>query len=246
VLRVYPWIVSAQGSGPRVVLVHGSASNGGSWSSQAPLAASFELVVPSRGGCWPNPPRLGAPFEVQAAELAELIEPGTHLVGHSYGGVLSMLAAALRVDDVASLTVLEPPLLGIARGVPAVDAEIAAHKELDAIGSDDPREYLLQFFALVGSPHDPPDPLPQRLRQAVETMRSEPHAFDLELPPELDPPPFRCLVVSGAHSASHEAVCDALAPRLRAERAVLTGAGHNIPRVGEPFNELLRHFVLDG
>jgi pimeloyl-ACP methyl ester carboxylesterase len=242
---VYPWIVSTTGSGPRVVLVHGSVSSGASWSSQAPLAEHVELVVPTRGGSWPNPPRPGAPFELQAAELAELIEPGTHLVGHSYGGVVSILAAALRVDDVATLTLLEPPLMRVARGVPAVDANVAAHEELRAAGPDDPREFLLRFFALVGSEYDAPDPLPQRLVQGVDALRSEPYPFDVELPSELDPPPFRCLVVSGGHSAAHEAVCDALTVRLRAERAVLPGAGHNIPRVGAPLNELLLRFWLE-
>jgi pimeloyl-ACP methyl ester carboxylesterase len=134
---MYPWMVSTRGSGPRVVLVHGSVSNGSSWSSQAPLAESVELVVPDRGGYWPNPPRGGTPFPQQAAELAELIEPGTHLVGHSYGGVIAILAAALRVDDVTSLTVLEPPLLHVARGVPAVDELVGG---LTALFDDAPDE----------------------------------------------------------------------------------------------------------
>ena len=34
-------------------------------------------------------------FEVQAGELLELLEPGDHLFGHSYGGVVSLLAAAV-------------------------------------------------------------------------------------------------------------------------------------------------------
>ena len=33
-------------------------------------------------------------FEEQAEELPTLLEPGDHLVGHSYGAVVSLLAAA--------------------------------------------------------------------------------------------------------------------------------------------------------
>jgi pimeloyl-ACP methyl ester carboxylesterase len=243
---MYPWMVSTRGSGPRVVLVHGSVSNGSSWSSQAPLAESVELVVPDRGGYWPNPPRGGTPFPQQAAELAELIEPGTHLVGHSYGGVIAILAAALRVDDVTSLTVLEPPLLHVARGVPAVDELVGGLTALFDDAPDDPRELIISFFALVGSSFEPPDPLTRPLHQGSVMLRADPLPHDVQLPEELDPPPFRCLVVSGAHNPAHEAVCDALGERLCAERAFVPGAGHMIPRVGEPFNELLLRFVTEG
>jgi pimeloyl-ACP methyl ester carboxylesterase len=243
---MYPWMVSTRGSGPRVVLVHGNVANGSTWSAQAPLAESLELVIPDRGGYWPNPPRGETPFPQQAAEIAELIEPGTHLVGHSYGGILSMLAAATRVEDVASLTVLEPPLLDVARGVPIVDELIAHEIAFFADGPDDPREFMLGFLKMIGSDYVPPDPLPKPIRQGVEMLRIDPLPTHAKLPPELDPPPFRCLVVSGAHFAPHDAVCDVLTERLRAERAVLPGAGHMIQRLGAPFNELLLRFVTAG
>ena len=50
-------------------------------------------------------------------------------------------------------------------------------------------------------------------------------------------------MVSGAHSAAFDAVCDVLEKRLGALRAVLPGAGHGPQRLGEPFNELLASFV---
>jgi hypothetical protein len=37
-------------------------------------------------------------------------------------------------------------------------------------------------------------------------------------------------VISGAHHAAFDAVCDVLEQRLEAERAILPGAGHSIPR----------------
>jgi hypothetical protein len=38
------------------------------------------------------------------------------------------------------------------------------------------------------------------------------------------------LVISGAHSAAFDAVCDVLEERLPARRAVVPGAGHSLPR----------------
>jgi len=55
--------------------------------------------------------------------------------------------------------------------------------------------------------------------------------------------PFPKLVISGGHSGAFDAVCDVLEERLYAERAVLTGAGHSVQRLGAPFNELLADFV---
>ena len=61
----------------------------------------------------------GYDLEEQAKELLEILEPEDHLVGHSYGGVILLLAAA--EAGPSSLTVLEPPAFGVARGQPAVD-----------------------------------------------------------------------------------------------------------------------------
>jgi hypothetical protein len=60
---------------------------------------------------------------------------------------------------------------------------------------------------------------------------------------ELAAAPWPKLVVSGAHSEAFDAVCDVLEERLGAERAILPGAGHSVPRLGEPFNALLEAFV---
>ena len=68
--------------------------------------------------------------------------------------------------------------------------------------------------------------------------------WEAEIPlDDLAAAPFPKLVVSGGHSAAFDAVCDVLAERLGALRAVLPGAGHSPQRLGEPFNELLASFA---
>jgi pimeloyl-ACP methyl ester carboxylesterase len=54
---------------------------------------------------------------------------------------------------------------------------------------------------------------------------------------------FPTLVISGNHSPTFEAVCDALAAKLRAQRAHVTGAGHATPETGDAFNETLEAFI---
>ena len=54
--------------------------------------------------------------------------------------------------------------------------------------------------------------------------------------------PFRKLVVSGAHHAAFDAVCDVLERELDAERAVLPGAGHSA-QAAPGFNNVLADFL---
>ena len=68
------------------------------FAAQRGLAARYRLVIVDRPGYPPNDPVERIDFDEQAAEIAELLEPGDHLVGHSYGGVISLLAAARRPD----------------------------------------------------------------------------------------------------------------------------------------------------
>lgn len=226
------------GSGPRLVLLHGSVVPGwGTWGAQRPLAERFTLVLPIRSGYSPNPPLERIDFERQADELLEVLEPGDHLVGHSYGGVVSLLAAPRA--PLASLTVLEPPAFDVARGHPAVEAFMANFP-----GPNDPRGYLEFFLPLVGSSLRVPDPLPPELEAGARAALAERSPHEAKIPLDaLAAAPFPKLVVSGGHNEAFDAVCDVLEDRLGAQRAVLPGAGHSIPRVGEPLNALLAAFV---
>jgi len=108
---------------PRILLVHGSVVNGdATWAAQRPLADRFELVVPNRRGFPPGPEVDRVDYDDEAVWLDAFLEPGTHLVGHSYGGVIALLAAARRPELLRSLTVVEPPAMRVARGDPAFGA----------------------------------------------------------------------------------------------------------------------------
>jgi pimeloyl-ACP methyl ester carboxylesterase len=231
-------------SQPRLLLVHGSVVNADlTWNAQKPLAGRFEIVAPNRRGFPPGPDVEHIDFEDEAVWLERFLEPGTHLVGHSYGGVISLLAAARHSELLRSLTVIEPPAFGVARGIPAADEFMARTEEHWTKGPRDPAEFLRSFLALVGSSIPPGDFNPELL-QGARMLMVERSPAEAEIPfGELAGAPFPKLVVSGGHSTAFDAVCDVLEEQLGAERAVLPGAGHSVQRLGEPFNELLASFV---
>ena len=226
------------------MLVHGSVVNAElTWSAQGRLADRFEIVAPNRRGFPPGPDVEQVDFEDEAAWLEPLLTPQSHLVGHSYGGVIALLAAARHPERIRSLTVIEPPAFGAARGIPAADDFVARFEQHRTNGPRDPGEYLRGFLALVGSSTPPGNFTPQLL-QGARTLMAERSPAEAEIPlDELARAPFPKLVVSGGHSPAFEALCDLLAERLGAERAVLPGAGHSVQRLGGPFNELLAAFV---
>lgn len=216
----------------RVVLVHGSGGNAASaWASVQPLAARFTLVTPNRGGYPPNPPLERIDFEQQARELAPLLEDGAHLVGHSYGGVIALLIAAEHPERVRSLAVSEPPAFALALGDPDVDAMVTRLDEHFTRGPRDPRAYAAGFLAIVGSAATLPDELSPEQAQVIHATMAERPPWEAQIPLDtLAATAFPKLVISGDHHPAFDAVCDVLERELRAERAVLPGAGHSVPR----------------
>ncbi len=224
--------------------MHGSVVNGdATWAAQRPLAERFELVIPNRRGFPPGPDVESVDFEDEAAWLDGFLEPSTHLVGHSYGGVIALLAAARRPELVRSLTVVEPPALAVARGNRAADAFAAGAARLWEDGPHEPEAFLRGFLTTVNAPI-PRGTFSPALLQGARTLMVERYPWTAEIPlDDLAAAPFPKLVVSGGHSEAFDAVCDVLEERLGAQRAVLPGAGHSVQRLGEPFNELLATFV---
>src|SRR3954471_21258072 len=145
-----PLNVAVWGGGERVVCVHGSLSWGTfAFRAQRPLAGTHSLVLPDRRGYGASMASGRADFEVDADDVAALLGDGAHLVGHSYGAVVALLAAARRPEAVRSLTVSEPGTLALAPGA----AERLAHgRELYAHAAEmTPREFLRLFRSGVHS-----------------------------------------------------------------------------------------------
>ncbi len=237
--------MTTRGTGPRVVFVHGSVTDAAlSWHKQRALAKRWTLVMPNRPGYGSSPIAGRVDFDVDAPLIAELLDEPAHLVGHSYGGIVAMGAAALRPHAVRSLTIVEPPAFGVARDEPLVAAYVAEMRALWSLGIDDPETFLRRFAPVLGFEVSP-KPLAAPLAQGARLLLTERGPWEAAPPlAALAVTAFPKLVVSGGHHPAFERVCDAIAVATGARRECVAGAGHSIPRTGACFNALLEAFWL--
>jgi pimeloyl-ACP methyl ester carboxylesterase len=234
--------VDTWGTGTPVVLVHGSLAIGADeWQSQRPLTdEGFRLLVPDRRGFGRSPEAEGEDFLRDAEDIVELMGEGAHLVGHSYGGLGVMVAAARRPDATRSLALLEPGAFTLGQDHPAARSLVDRVRQLWDQDLPD-EEWVVRFLTAVGS--DPDDLGPELLAAAlplVPLFRRARPMWDQDPPlDELAAAPFPKLVVSGGHSVGFDAICDDLAERIGASRVVVEGAGHEIQFSGRPINDAL-------
>jgi pimeloyl-ACP methyl ester carboxylesterase len=240
-LHVHRW-----GGGPPVVLVHGVVLGGReSWRAQRPLTQRWTLLAPDRPGHGRSPDAR-QDFDAEAPLVADqLLDEPVHLVGHSYGAIVAMLAAARRVENVKSLALIEPPATSVAAGDPAVDAWATDLRALFADPGDDLNVLLRRFFSLAGVPAAVPDALPEPLVRGARALVGARSPTEAQLPlAAIADAEVSCLVISGGHHEAYEAVCDRIALRTNADRAIIPGAGHLVPDTGRPFNTRLEAFWL--
>ena len=241
-----PLHIAQQGSGPKVVFIHGGEEAGGSvaFAAQLPLSHAHTLLLPDLPGYGQSPALGPKNVERDAQLIIELLADGAHLVGHSYGGAVALLAAARQPTAVHSLALIEPATLDMATEDPVVRQLLAEMAQ--AVALPDLRQRLEAFATVVGIHKSWPEPLSDTYRRLAEDLPA--------LQPSSDAVPSRLLaqqvaaagipslVISGGHRAALEHLCDALAGVLGAQRAVVPGYGHAPQQSGEPFNSTLEQF----
>jgi pimeloyl-ACP methyl ester carboxylesterase len=238
--------VERLGSGPPVLLIHGSIVGAQrTWRKQYELAERWSLTLPNRPGFGESPPLERNDFAVEAPIFAELLGESSHVIGHSYGAVLALLAAAARPEAVRSLIISEPGCFNVAAGYPEVDPVLADGRRLyESGGALGAPRFLRLFREGVHSSHETPDELPDWLERGATLALRERPPWEAEIPLEqIAAAPFPKLVISGDHSPAFERLCDVIAERLGAERAGVPGRGHTIPTTGEPYNTLVNTFL---
>ena len=183
---------------PTVVMVHGTMTWGtASFEAQRPLADRYRLLVMDRRGFGGSPDINRSDYKVDAADVVELLGDGAHLVGHSYGGVVAMLAAGSRPQAVHSLALIEPSAYRLAEHDPVVAAALERNRKSIGNLPEDmtPEEFLRLSTESVGIAM--PAPTPQRLRAVRTAMRERP-SWEAEVPVEpLASAPWPKLVISG-------------------------------------------------
>lgn len=262
--------VTAVGEGEPVVFVHGSfVAGGATWSAQRPLAERYRLLFVDRRGYGGSEPTAAEDFDRDADDLVELlaaIEGGAHLVGHSYGAVISLLAAGRRPDVVRSLAVIEPPSFQLTPRSPAARAmrgRIAA--VFDTRDGRTPEDFFPDFLRALGYDLETLrvnawSDLRRGVRGDNEgAFRASMHQrmpWDAPIPlRRLKAAAFPKLVISGDWASASEAsraaagvalndVCDVLASRIGARRAVISDAVHYPHRSrATAFNACLAEFL---
>ena len=231
------------GNGPEVVLVHGSVTGAhASWAELRRRAHGWTLVAPNRRGYHPRTPAIREDFRADAVDIARLCQHPVHLVGHSYGAIVALLAAARTPGTIRSLTLIEPPPLPPVLVIREVRDWVHRMSALRAAGPLEPAAFLAEFMQLVGGPPgtaDYSDQLPaqvQLLRSSVPTWTADPPWRVLSVAR------IPALVVSGGHSVVFEAAADDIAKRIAGVRRVLVGAGHFVQR-HPGFADLLTGFL---
>ncbi|WP_282700537.1 alpha/beta fold hydrolase [Streptomyces sp. CC219B] len=239
-----PLTVVRRGSGPEVLLVHGGAGPTATWQGLAPLSTRWTLAFVHRRGFAPSPPPPAGrqDYEVDADDLAPLLDDRPHVVAHSYGALGAVIAAARRPDRVRSLTLIEPPFF-----LAPDDPEVTRFRRLsDAAltqGLDAEPAVLREFLRITGAPVPKEGPLPEAVVRGVRRAhKCRPPAeanLRLDVLRHADVP---ALVASGRHTTAVERMCDATAEQLHAQRLVAPGAGHFVA-AAPGFAEQLDRFL---
>ena len=120
------------GQGEPVVLVHGSASDMRTWHHQVPaIGAAHRAVAYSRRYARPNEPIPEGADDPMLAHVDDLVAfmeavgaKPAHLVGHSWGGFVCLLAAIRYPEAVRRLVLMEPPVLSLFVSTPPRPLEL--------------------------------------------------------------------------------------------------------------------------
>jgi pimeloyl-ACP methyl ester carboxylesterase len=158
----FPIHMTTWGStGPTVLLIHGGVQGGlgggpATFREQEALAQrGLQLRVADRPGFGQTPTRGPDDIEADAVWASAELGDGAHLIGHSFGGAVALLAAARRPSAVRSLILIEPALIPLLPGSRAMRANRVARSDFLRMGeawlsAQTPAEYGLTLARDLG------------------------------------------------------------------------------------------------
>ena len=172
----------SESSADQVIMVHGTLTWGqASYAQQRPLARHRRILVVDRRGFGESPDTEMSDYDVDAEDVIALMDKPSHLVGHSYGGVVAMLAAVRCPDKVASLALIEPAALAVAASEPIVATALEGNRRYMAGAQSMTAEAYLK---VVHGDQPIPEPYEFSLRAAHTALHERP-CWEADVP--LDP-----------------------------------------------------------
>ena len=238
--------VAEWGAGPRALFIHGGTPGGGAsaFSQQEPLKERWHLILPDRPAHGLSPRQGDEDFERDADLLAPLLEPGTHLIGHSYGGMVALYMAAAQPEMVASLVLIEPPAFCFAPDDPVVKNMASQNRALFKNPPEDPVVMMRSVFAMLGIGVEIPDPAPDFFVDIAKAFAAD--AVQIRVPDEatvdasiLASAGFPVLVLTSGKIPGFEHIADAIAMQVGGLHTVVPGTDHSVQDAGQPVNEIL-------
>jgi pimeloyl-ACP methyl ester carboxylesterase len=248
------------GSGPGVVCLHSNASSSGQWRGLMELLApKFHVLAADSYGAGKSPPWPDRPLRLK--DEVALLEPVFDragnpfaLVGHSYGGAIALVAAAMKGHRVSALALYEPTLFALVdkespHDVDGIRNAVTAARA--SLGKGDPAAAARTFIDFWMGPGSF-NAMPERNREAIaasvvniqgwkDALFGEP--TPLKAFAKLDLPVL--LMVGKESPLSSRAVAQRLSRVLpRVDVVELEGLGHMGP-VTHPdiVNDAIRRFI---
>lgn len=186
------------GSGPTLILIHGSVGDYREWSKQiTSFCEHYHVIAYSRRYHWPNLsplPDADASLDQQVTDLFEMIKAisagPVHIVGHSFGGAIALSFTLRHPELVRSLVLAEPAVSGVLGKTPENDtlfkesqAIRAKMKEVFPTGND---ELIVKTYADHVAPGDFERANGEERKMLFENVS----AFQLDFNSQR--PPFSC------------------------------------------------------
>ena len=239
-------------TGPTVLMIHGGPQGGPiggaeAFKKQKALAdRDWQLVLPDRPGHARTPSRGPEDMDLDAIWAAEMLGESSHLVGHSYGGLVALAAAARRPTAVKSLTLIEAPVFSAAEDDPDVQAARAEQARLLAADIE-PLQRIMAFGAFARIPREElVAPTMEQLiamGQGLAQMRS-PSDWDSKAAlATIVQARIPVLAITGGWSPRFDAIGRGLAGLTDGHHRIVE-SGHHFPQLIEgPFNDALDAFM---
>ncbi|MEO6771792.1 MAG: alpha/beta hydrolase [Kofleriaceae bacterium] len=235
-------------SRPRVVLVHGSATDHTTWAIQlgSALKDRFELVAPDRDFTRTT-------VEQHAADLAAVAGDRALVVGSSFGAVIALELARTHPAVIAGMMLIEPPMppsddpvLAGAQGAFYAEFERRVRDE----GGPAAAEYFLRTVLGAEAYERIPRAFRERSRERWAEIRADSVALVAYRPryAELRSCEVPALLVGGERSAPlFRPTLEALAAALPdSELVTIPNAGHMLhAEAPRRFGELLIRFAAE-